>query len=94
MSVTQIHRDSGLAGVVATRVRGLLAERQLKQGDLAKILGRSQASVSDRLRGVKDFEIRELPVVAEALDVSIEYLLGLTDDRSVGTGFGVPTGNH
>jgi predicted XRE-type DNA-binding protein len=82
MTVTQMWPESGLAGVVAARVRGLLAEQSMKQGDLAKVMDLSQASVSDRLRGVKRFDLNELPVLTAAFGVSVEYLLGLTDDRS------------
>ncbi len=82
MTVTQLRPDDDLAGVVATRVRGLLAEKNLKQADLAKALGRSQASISDRLRGAKDFDINELPALTTLLGVSVGYLLGLTDERS------------
>lgn len=71
-----------LADLVARRVRGLLGEHRMTQADLSRVLGISQASMSDRLRGVKDFDLNELPALAGTLQVSVEYLLGLTDERS------------
>lgn len=76
--------DAGplLADVVARRARGLLAENQMTQAQLAKRLGFSAASMSDRLRGVKDFDLNELPALAEALETSVAYLLGMTEVRA------------
>ena len=84
MTITQMHDDdpSSLGATVARRVRGLLAEQGLKQEVLAPVLGVSPSSTSKRVRGLKPFEIDELPAVAQALDTSMEYLLGLTNDRS------------
>jgi transcriptional regulator with XRE-family HTH domain len=91
MTVTQIAPQGvDLAAHVARRVRGLMGEHQVRQTDLAKMLGVSQSAASDRLRGVTDFPINELPVLAAEFSTSIEYLLGLTDDRSPGQG--IPAG--
>jgi len=82
MSVIQMHGDAGpLAATVARRVRGLLAEEGMAQQDLAPVLGVSGSSTSKRIRGLMPFALDELPAVANALGTSIEYLLGLTDER-------------
>ena len=70
-----------LNAVVARRVRGLRAEFDITQAELGRQLGIKTASVSERLRGVTKFDINELPVLADVFGVSIEYLLGLTDER-------------
>lgn len=54
----------------------------MKQAELALALGISPAAMSDRLRGVKDFDLKELAPLAGALSTSEPYLLGFTDDRS------------
>lgn len=72
-----------LSEVAATRVRGLMAEHRMNQDGLSLVLGVSRTAVSDRLRRVKDIDLDELPVLASAFGVSIEYLLGLTDVRGV-----------
>lgn len=61
-----------------------MAGQRLTQADVARVLHVSRSGVSDRLGGSKDFDIKELPALAELLGVSIAYLLGLTNDRSPG----------
>lgn len=82
MTVTQSLPEVDLASTVARRVRGLLGEYQMKQAELAMRLGLSTTAMSHRLSGNKDFDLVELPALAAALEVSIEYLLGLADERS------------
>ena len=51
------------------QLRGMLAERGLKQNDVADWLGISQAAVSRRMSGQVDFRWTELNVIAERLGV-------------------------
>ena len=83
MSIMEMHQSRpGLSAVVAKRVRGLMAELELTQLDLVPLLGISNSGISKRVRGQMQFGLDELPQVATALGTSIEYLLGLTDERS------------
>lgn len=59
---------------IARRLRGQMAERNLKQGDIAQAIGKSQPVVSDRLRGNMAFEINELDLIEEATGISADYL--------------------
>lgn len=74
--------DAALSEVVATRIRGLMAEKRLTQLEVSQALNVSRSGVSDRLNGVKPVNLNELPALAHLLDTSIDYLLGLTNDRS------------
>jgi transcriptional regulator with XRE-family HTH domain len=84
MTTAPITPDDGaaLSDVVATRIRGLMAEKRLTQADVSRALNVGRSGVSDRLTGVKPVNLNELPALAELLGTSIDYLLGLTNDRS------------
>lgn len=60
-----------LAALVASRARGLLAERQMKQAELGLAMGITRSRISDRLNGVKAFEINEVRALARALNTSV-----------------------
>lgn len=74
--------ERALSEVAATRLRGLMAEQRMTQLDVARTLNLSRSGVSDRLTGVKPVNLDELPALASLLGTSIDYLLGLTNDRS------------
>jgi transcriptional regulator with XRE-family HTH domain len=71
-----------LSSTAAGRIRGLRAEAGMNQSQLALRVGLSRTAVSDREAGVKPVNVDELPAFAAVLGTSIEYLLGLTNDRS------------
>jgi transcriptional regulator with XRE-family HTH domain len=71
-----------LSHTAAGRIRGLRAELGLNQTKLALRVGMTRTALSDREAGVKPVNVDELPAFADALGTSIEYLLGLTNDRS------------
>lgn len=48
----------------------------MSQADIARLLGISQASVSDRLNGKSLFTLDELDVLAEAFDIDVAELVG------------------
>lgn len=77
----QAHSEAELATTVAARARGLLAERRMKQAELGMAMGITRSGINNRLTGAKDFDLNELPALADALDTSIEYLMGLTESR-------------
>lgn len=86
---------NGLRRTVASRVRGLLAERDLRQADLAVALNMSQQSVSKRMRGKVPFDVDELEVVAGFLGVSVVQLLAPRGQNPgpAGDGYRAPTGH-
>lgn len=56
------------------KLRGLLAEQRLNQGDLAKLLGTNRVSVSNRLNGDTRFTENEISILAEKFGKSVFYL--------------------
>jgi transcriptional regulator with XRE-family HTH domain len=56
----------------------------MNQSRLAALCGLSRTALSDRESGVKAVTVDELASFAEALDVSIAYLLGLSEERGSG----------
>ena len=75
----------GRRNIVGARIVQIRKAKQIKQKDLVAALQTRGMDISDtgmsRLEGqnrlVQDFE---LPILAQTLGVSVEYLLGLTDE--------------
>jgi len=64
------------------RLRDLREDRDLKQKDLAAYLNCSQVSYSYYEIGKRDIPIATLIRLAEFYNCSVDYLLGLTDERN------------
>ena len=64
------------------RLRHLLEARGFSQDEFAQAVGTSQQHVSKWLRGVTDPLPEQLVSMAQALNVSVDYLLGLVDDET------------
>lgn len=60
---------------IAANVRAFMSRRNVEQQDLAQVLGKSNAAVSDRVNGKTHFRIDELQRVAARLDVTLDQLL-------------------
>jgi transcriptional regulator with XRE-family HTH domain len=60
---------------IGANVRAEMARRGISQTTLAEKLALTQPSISSRLRGQVAFNVDELAVVAEALDVPLAALL-------------------
>lgn len=71
------------AEVVGATVRAELARAGKSQTDLAAVLGVTQTAVSKRLRGVTPFDVNELALVANALDLDMSVLIAGTDQRQI-----------
>lgn len=56
-------------------------ERGLNQEQLAKMAGTTQQNISRYENGTRDPKANTLAKMAQALGVSISYLLGITDDE-------------
>ncbi|NLA65609.1 MAG: helix-turn-helix transcriptional regulator [Leucobacter sp.] len=63
-------------GDVAAKVRGTLAERRLKQADVASEVKLSRMAVHRRLSGETPFTPQELIAVAELCDVPVSTFFG------------------
>lgn len=66
-----------LSEVVTGEIRAELARRRVKQDQLAKAVGRSQATIARRLAGLSAWDLDELEAVAAFFGVPVEALLGL-----------------
>lgn len=63
---------------IAANVRAEMARRRVHQGDIARVIGKSRPSASDRVRGATHFRIDELQKIAAFLEVPLEQLLSST----------------
>lgn len=62
------------------RIRDLREDRDLKQGSLASYLLCDQSLYSKYERGERELPLRLAIMLAEYYGVSLDYLVGLTDD--------------
>ena len=65
------------------RIRDLREDRDLKQKDLAKILGIHQTTYSEYELGKINIPVPVLHQLADFYGVSVDYLLGLTNKKKV-----------
>lgn len=63
------------------RIRDLREDNDLKQRELAEILNCSQRVYSNYERGDLDIPTEILIKLADNYDVSVDYILGRTDNR-------------
>lgn len=63
------------------RIRNLREDSDLKQRELAEILGCSQRVYSNYERGDLDIPTEVLIKLAQHYGVSVDYILGLTDNK-------------
>lgn len=61
------------------RLRGLMEQHNMSQADLARTVGATQGAVQQILSGMTQ-RSRLLPDIARAFGVSVDYLLGHSDD--------------
>ena len=67
--------------ITRKRIMNLMEERNIKQLTLASDLGMTQASLSRNLNGVHEPKAETIEKIANYFNVSVDYLLGNTDDR-------------
>ena len=63
------------------RLKEIRQDKDLQQKDVAKILKTSQVQYSRYERGIRSIPIEKLAVLAKYYGVSVDYLLGLTNER-------------
>ena len=64
------------------RFRDLREDQDLKQEQIAELLHVSQATYSRYESGVLDISAASLEILAEFYKTSVDYLLGLTDEKA------------
>jgi len=69
-------------------IRGLREDSDLKQSEIASVLGTSQQHYSKYENGEYEMPIRALMILADHYGVSTDYLLGRTECREGVTGQG------
>jgi len=55
------------------KIKGLMAERDETQDDIAKLLNISRATINSRLKGKSDFKANEVARIAEHYSVPVGY---------------------
>ena len=66
--------------VFSSRLRELRKSRGLKQDDVALVLGVTKTQISDIERGKRTTTIEKLIELADYFDVSLDYLVGRSDN--------------
>ena len=69
--------------IFAERLRLLRNQKNLKQSELGEIVGLTYTAISDIERGRRTTTIEKLVAIADYFDVSIDYLVGRTDNPKV-----------
>jgi transcriptional regulator with XRE-family HTH domain len=67
--------------VVGKRLRLLRTERKLTQEELGKVLGVGKTTISQYESEVRKPDADMLKRIAQFFDVSVDYLLGLTEEK-------------
>lgn len=61
---------------IAKQVRGKLRTNHVTQRELADSVGMSEQALSNKLRGLKNFTLRDVSRIADFFDVSTDFVLG------------------
>lgn len=63
------------------RFKDIRGDRDLLQTDIAKVLNTTQCQYSLYENGIRSMPIEKLIILAKYYDVSVDYILGLTNER-------------
>ena len=69
-----------LKDIFAKRVRTLRLKIDIKQSELGEIIGLSSKAISDIERGYRFTTMDKLAILADYFDVSIDYLMGRSNN--------------
>jgi transcriptional regulator with XRE-family HTH domain len=78
--------------VFGKRLRQALVEREIQQKDFAEALGVSYKTMSGYIQGHTSPTLEKLAAIAEKLDISADYLLGLSNEIRYLSGKSDPVG--
>lgn len=65
------------------RIRELRIENGMTQDDVGKIIGVKRTSIYTYEKGLNYPEVRGLMALADYFDISVDYLLGRTDNPEI-----------
>ena len=66
--------------IFSDRLKSLRTQKQLKQSELAEIIGVRNTAVSMMERGERGPSVEVICALADYFDVSLDYLVGRSDD--------------
>ncbi|SHD76244.1 helix-turn-helix domain-containing protein [Schnuerera ultunensis] len=69
--------------IFAERIRLLRKQRNIKQSELGEMVGLTYTAISDIERGRRTTTIEKLVALADYFEVSIDYLVGRTDNPEI-----------
>lgn len=61
-------------GLKVNKIKGLMAEKEISQEQLAEVLNISLTSVNLKLQGKRQFKANELGIIARYFDVEVDFL--------------------
>lgn len=69
--------------IFGERVKTLRIKKNIKQSELGKIVGLTYTAISDIERGRRTTTMEKLDALADYFEVSVDYLMGRTDNPKV-----------
>lgn len=69
--------------IFAERIRLLRNQKNIKQSELGEMVGLTYTAISDIERGRRTTTIEKLVALADYFEVSIDYLVGRTDNPEI-----------
>lgn len=69
--------------IFAERVKMLRKQQNIKQSELGEMVGLTYTAISDIERGRRTTTIEKLVAIADCFEVSIDYLVGRTDNPKI-----------
>jgi len=73
--------EQELTREIAERIVQLRKAQNLTQVEVAEAIGINQQNYSNYEKGIRKVPLKRLPLLAEALNTSLEELLGINDSR-------------
>ena len=74
--------DNKLSIIIGERINTLLAERNVKQKELAEMIGVTDNTISYFCSGKRIPNTQQIKCIADYFDVSADYLLGISNDTT------------
>ena len=69
--------------IFANRIKFLRKQKNIKQSELGEKIGLTYTAISDIERGRRTTTIEKLVALADYFEVSIDYLVGRTDNPKI-----------
>lgn len=88
----ELREMSAFSRAVSAEIKGLLATHGVTQAQFAKALDRNQGYVSERVNGLKAFDINEIDALAKLIGITGQDLLMRVSGRATETRSNVTVG--